>query len=183
MTVQRCSAATNCHSLLDITTWWAQYTSCSPSRWVNSCPSCPLCSHATVHSYRYRGMHSQRPTDRETDRDRPVQVQDTRKQCRRLRHHLLHLLKTTALSLTNCQCFCIIITITIIIIIITIITISSSIADDMNITMNIMGLVMLQLNPCYNKCIGDDTKAAAHRSPNCIGKIKNTAWNDFQHGG
>jgi len=68
MTVQRCSAATNCHSLLDITTWWAQYTSCSPSRWVNSCPSCPLCSHATVHSYRYRGMHSQRLTDRETDR-------------------------------------------------------------------------------------------------------------------
>jgi len=34
-----------------------------------------------------------------------------------------------------------------------------------------------------NKCIGDDTKAAARQSPNCINKTKNMAKNDFQYGG
>jgi len=35
-----------------------------------------------------------------------------------------------------------------------------------------------------NKCIGDDTKAAARQSPNCIKKTKkNMAKNDFQYGG
>ena len=36
----------------------------------------------------------------------------------------------------------------------------------------------------YNKCIGDDTKAATRQSPNCIKKnkkIKNMAKNDFQY--
>ena len=35
-----------------------------------------------------------------------------------------------------------------------------------------------------NKCIGDDTKAAARQSPNCIKKTKQKIWqNDFQYGG
>jgi len=34
----------------------------------------------------------------------------------------------------------------------------------------------------YNKCIGDDTKAAARQSPNCIKNQKNMAKNDFQYG-
>ena len=35
-----------------------------------------------------------------------------------------------------------------------------------------------------NKCIGDDTKAAARQSPNCIKKTKNKIWqNDFQYAG
>ena len=34
-----------------------------------------------------------------------------------------------------------------------------------------------------NKCIGDDTKAAAHKSLNCIKTKKNMAKNDFQYGG
>ena len=37
-----------------------------------------------------------------------------------------------------------------------------------------------------NKCIGDDTKAAAHQNPNCILKNKNIikyGENDFQYGG
>jgi len=36
-----------------------------------------------------------------------------------------------------------------------------------------------------NKCIEDNTKAAAHQKPNCIKKTKkyNTAKNDFQYGG
>jgi len=35
-----------------------------------------------------------------------------------------------------------------------------------------------------NKCIGDDTKAAARRSPNCIKKtIKKYGENDFQYVG
>ena len=28
----------------------------------------------------------------------------------------------------------------------------------------------------YNKCIGDDTKAAARQSPNCVKKTKNKMW-------
>jgi len=50
--------------------------------------------------------------------------------------------------------------------------------------------VNVLLRYCYgktvkDKCIGDDTKAAARQSPNCIkNKIKlNTAKNDFQYGG
>jgi len=37
----------------------------------------------------------------------------------------------------------------------------------------------------YNKCIGDDTKAAARQSLNCIKNKKklNMAKNDFQYGG
>jgi len=35
----------------------------------------------------------------------------------------------------------------------------------------------------YNKCIGDDTKAAARQSPNCIKRQKKLAKNDFQYGG
>ena len=34
-----------------------------------------------------------------------------------------------------------------------------------------------------DKCIGDDTKAAARRSPKCSRKNKKTAKNDFQYGG
>ena len=34
-----------------------------------------------------------------------------------------------------------------------------------------------------NKRIGDDTKAAAPQSPNCIKKQKNMAKNHFQYGG
>jgi len=34
-----------------------------------------------------------------------------------------------------------------------------------------------------NKCSGDDTKAAARESPNCIKKTKNVAKNDFHYGG
>jgi len=34
-----------------------------------------------------------------------------------------------------------------------------------------------------NKCIGDDTKAAARQSLNCIKNKKNMAKNDFQYGG
>jgi len=34
-----------------------------------------------------------------------------------------------------------------------------------------------------NKCIGDDTKATARQSLNCIKNKKNMAKNDFQYGG
>ena len=34
----------------------------------------------------------------------------------------------------------------------------------------------------FNKCIRHNTKAAAHRSPNCIRKTKNTVKNNFQCG-
>ena len=34
-----------------------------------------------------------------------------------------------------------------------------------------------------NKCIGDDTKAAARQSPHCIKKTKNMSKNDFQYDG
>ena len=35
----------------------------------------------------------------------------------------------------------------------------------------------------YNRCVGDDTKAAARQSLNCILKKPNMAKNDFQYGG
>jgi len=50
----------------------------------------------------------------------------------------------------------------------------------------IPGLASSECSVFYNnKCIGDDTKAAARQSPNCILKKqkKNMAKNDFQYGG
>ena len=38
-------------------------------------------------------------------------------------------------------------------------------------------------NPTINKCIGNDTKAAARQSLNCIKNQKNMAKNDFQYAG
>jgi len=42
---------------------------------------------------------------------------------------------------------------------------------------------MLKLAVNENKCIGDDTKAAARQNLNCIKNKKNMAKNDFQYGG
>ena len=37
-------------------------------------------------------------------------------------------------------------------------------------------MLLCSLNFVYNKCIGDDTKAAARQSPNCINKQQNNIW-------
>ena len=37
-------------------------------------------------------------------------------------------------------------------------------------------MLLCSLNFVYNKCIGDDTKAAARQSPNCINKQQNKIW-------
>jgi len=48
----------------------------------------------------------------------------------------------------------------------------------------LINLIVIAGRHCdSNKCIGDDTKAAARQSLNCIKNKKNMSKNDFQYGG